>query len=85
MTFYWRTKRLAMRRYRKDRNIRRIAIKLPVGAFVEVIEARYDWHRLYMGRTGTVIGETIQTDVYEVQFSDENGSGCFDADNLRLV
>jgi hypothetical protein len=77
-----------MRRYMNKRGIRRITPKLPMGAFVEIVPlpigaGGFDWHRIYIGRTGSVVGNPL-LGIYEVQFG-ESGAGCFRPEALRMV
>lgn len=73
-----------MKRYRARVAIRSINMKLPPGSFVEVASpAQFDWQAMYIGKTGSVVGETIRG-IYEVQFGDD-GAGSFRAESLRLV
>lgn len=59
-----------------------------MGAFVEVIplpvgKGGQDWHFMYIGRTGSVVGNPL-FGIFEVQFG-EDGAGCFRPESLRLV
>lgn len=75
---------------RKKRDPRNLVVKLPEGAFVEVV-----WlpdnalHKFYLGRIGSIVqrdgcGGFVQPGIYVVTFED-GLEACFVVESLRLV